>query len=105
MSRFTLDHPTRAGVRCEFGHDAGLGFFAEVFKDGRSKPTAVVDVFTLGRAVTLQEVLDFMVEHCFFSTDQLHEALAWIATDEDESWRPNGDVMRVVEVVARLRGV
>lgn len=103
MSRFRIDHPRDPDLRCEYGHDAHLGFFAETFVENRSKPTAVLDVFTLGRAVTLQDVLDFMVHHCFLTRDQLEEALAWIATEEDESWRPGEDVMRVVGVVMGLR--
>ena len=100
MSRVWIPHPSKPDIHFVAGHDHAVGpFFIEKFREGRDRPLKSLDMFTAGRAVTLQDILDFMIAEGVFTLDQLQEALAWIATDEDESWQPKRDVMRVVEIV------
>jgi hypothetical protein len=100
VSRHRLDHPTREGVYAEYGHDHMLGFFVEVFIDGRSKPIAVLDFFKLGRAVALDDCFAFMIEHGLFTREELEAALMAI---QDGTRVRSRKVQRVVEVAETLR--
>jgi hypothetical protein len=55
MSRFRVDHPTRQGIHVIAGVDHMLGFFIEVFREGRDRPIKTLDVFTNKSPVTLQQ--------------------------------------------------
>jgi hypothetical protein len=98
MSRFRVEHPSREGIHAVAGVDHALGFFVEVFREDRDKPIRSLDMFTAKRAVTLQDCFDFMIEHGFFTADQLRNALVFL---QDGAPRPKDT--RVVEVVVKFK--
>jgi hypothetical protein len=80
VSRFRIDHPPRKNVHAIYGHDPVLGFFVDVFMNGRDKPIASYDFFqpAFNRARPLMGCLDFLVEQEFFTADDLEDALAHV---------------------------
>jgi hypothetical protein len=101
MSRFRIDHPSKPDLYAEAGHDHMLGFFAETFIERRDKPKAVLDVFKLGRAVTLHDCFEFLISEHFVTRDDLEAALVWLQ-DGGREPRSRG-AMRVAEIVMSLR--
>jgi hypothetical protein len=101
MSRFRIDHPTRDRVHAIYGHDPVLGFFADMMREGRDKPTVSYDTWhpMFNRARPLLGCLDFLAAEGFFTGEQLEDALAVIADDLDVPAR----LVRVVEVIERLK--
>jgi hypothetical protein len=99
VSRFRLDHPTRHHVRAEYGHDAVVGFYADVMLGHRV--IASYDFFhaAFNRARPLLGCLDFLVSEDFFTGEDLEAALAVIADDFDVPAK----VARVVEVIERFK--
>jgi hypothetical protein len=93
MSRFRVDHPIRDHIHAIYGHDPVLGFFVDVFMEGRDKPLAAFDHFSpaFNRAQPLLGCLDFMVTEGFFTGDDLESALVVIADviDDDYFCRPD----------------
>lgn len=96
MSRIRIDHPLRPDLHCIAGVDHMLGFFIELHREGRDRPIKSLDMFKLGRPVTLQDCFEFLIEHGFFSTVELNDAL--IAIQDDEEDVPLG-VQRTIDVV------
>lgn len=96
MSRFRIEHPIKASIHCYAGHDHALGFFCEVFSEGRSRPIKSLDFFTAGKPVTLQDCFEFMIANEFFTRDDLEQALVAI---QDGTLVKSAKVLRVVEAV------
>jgi len=100
MSRFRIDHPTRPGAYAEYGHDHMLGFYAECFIDQRSKPTAVLDFFKLGRTVTLQDCFEFLIAEGLIDRADLETALTAM---QDSTRVRSRNVRRIVEIVGAFK--
>jgi hypothetical protein len=100
MSRFRIDHPTNPHLHVIAGADHMLGFFVELRREDRSRPIKSLDLFTLGRAVTLQDCFEFLIEHGFFTGEELHDAL--IAIQHGEEDVPSG-VHRVMDIVMEFK--
>jgi hypothetical protein len=75
MARFRIEHPKEPDLYAIGGHDHMLGFFCELYKEGRERPLKVLDVFKMGKAITLQDCFDFLVTEGFFTRDDLEETL------------------------------
>jgi hypothetical protein len=77
VARFQLDHPTREGVHAEYGFDAVVGFFVDVFREGSDKPIASYDSFhpLFNRARPLIGALDFLACEGFFDAEDLEDAI------------------------------
>lgn len=101
MSRHRISHPSKPNIHIIYGHDHMLGFFVELHREGRDKPIKTLDTFTLGRAVTLQDCLEFMISVGVFTRDQLQAALNFIQDGHPEPL-PQG-VARTVEVVVGFK--
>jgi hypothetical protein len=66
--------------------------------EGRSKALAALDFFKMGRPVTLDDCFRFMIDHGFFTREQLHDALVY---SHDGTPKPRN--MRVVNIVAEFK--
>jgi hypothetical protein len=75
MSRFRIEHPKKPDLYAIGGVDPTLGFFCEIFKEGRERPLESLDFFKKGTAVTLQDCFDLLSRNGFFRLDQLQEVL------------------------------
>jgi len=102
MSRFRIEHPTRENLHIIYGHDHMLGFFVEMFREGREKPLKSLDMFTHGKAVTLNDCFDFLISVGVFTRPELQQALALIQDGHPEPV-PQG-MARTVEVVMGFKG-
>ena len=76
-----------------------LGFFVEVFREGREKPITSIDFFTANKPATVQQCLDMLIDQGFFTSDELQETLALI---QDSTTVPN-TLQRVEGVVVGFR--
>ncbi len=77
-----------------------LGYFVELHRDGRSRPTSSLDAFTLGRPVTLQDCFDFLIAKGVIDRTDLEAALVAL---QDETPVSSRKVRRVVEVIEAFR--
>lgn len=100
MSRFRINHPSRSDTYSEAGVDHALGFFVSVHREGRGRPIKELDFFTRSKPVTLSDVFELLIQHEFFTREQLHDALVWL---QDGGREPSSDVMRVVEIIERFK--
>jgi hypothetical protein len=57
-------------------------------------------MFTLGRAVTLQAMFEFLIVENFMTRDDLEAALVYL---QDGGREPSKDVMRVVGIVMEFK--
>jgi len=97
MSRFRIEHPTDPKLHAIAGTDHVVGpFFVELHDNGRDRPIKSLDTFTLRRPVTLQDCFEFLIEHGFFTREDLEAAL--IAMQDGTRVRSR-TARRVVEVV------
>ena len=100
MSRHRIDHPTRETVHAYYGHDHAVGFFVEVFREGREKPIASIDFFTSNKPTTVQQCLELLINQGFFTEAELQDTLAHL---QDSTSVPN-TLQRVEGVVVGFRG-
>lgn len=98
MSRFKIKHPSTEDVYAAAGMDHAVGMFCEVFREDRIAPIASVDIFTLGRPVTMSDCFELLMEFAFFTEEGLHEALVFLQDAE-----PDPQDMRVVNIITEFR--
>ena len=100
MSRFRVEHPTREGTYAMYGHDRFLGFFVEVFRDGRESPIKSLDTFTNeNKPVHLIDCLDLLASEGFFlgGHGSLEDALLYYKHEEPE--HGTAEALRIVKVI------
>jgi len=100
MARHRIDHPADDNLHACVGHDHAVGFFAEVFKGRRDKPIACIDLLSVGEPATVQQCLDLLMEHEFFSRADLETALVAI---QDGTRIRSSKLAKVVEVVVAMK--
>jgi hypothetical protein len=100
MSRFKIDHPNNPELHVIAGHDHMLGYFVELHRNGRPCPIKSLDMFTLGRAVTLQDCFEFLIDLRVIDRPDLEAALMAM---QDGTRVRSKRVRRVVEVVERFK--
>jgi hypothetical protein len=98
MSRFRIEHPTRENLHAYAGHDHMLGFFVELFREGRESPIKSLDTFSNGnKLVNLIDCLDFLASNGFFSHESLEDALLYWKHEESE--HGTAEALRIVKVI------
>jgi hypothetical protein len=75
LSRFRISHPAHEELYAIAGHDHMLGYFCELYKEGRERPLKGFDVFKLKKPVTLNDCFDFLITEAFFTRGDLEETL------------------------------
>jgi hypothetical protein len=101
MSRFRIDHPTDPKLHAIAGKDHAVGpFFIELYRDGRSRPIKSLDMFALGRPVTLQDCFEFLIAEGLVERSDLEAALT--AMQDGKRVRAKR-VRRVVEIVEAFK--
>jgi hypothetical protein len=100
VSRFRINHPINQSIYVIAGHDHMLGYFAELHREGRDRPIKSLDMFTLGRSVSLQDCFEWLIEHGVI--DRLDLEAALIAMQEGTRARSKR-VRRVVEIVETFK--
>jgi len=97
VSRFTLDHPLKPTITAAYGHDHAVGFFCEIFREGRVRPIKTLDVFTTNEPVDLIDCLDFLATNGFYAHEHLEDALLFMR-DEDER-HGTEEAMLIVKII------
>ena len=98
MSRFLIQHPTREGIHAYAGVDHMLGFFVEIFREGRESPIKSLDTFTNeNKPVHLIDCLDLLASEGFFSHEDLEDALLHFKHEEPE--HGTAEALRIVKVI------
>jgi hypothetical protein len=102
VSRFRVDHPSDPNLHVIAGVDHMLGLFVELCRTGRSRPIKTLDFFTAGKPVTMSACFEFLIEHGFFTRDDLEDALTAVADDTNPKDLPSG-IARTVDVVMSFK--
>jgi hypothetical protein len=77
------------------------GFVASVDREGRGRPIKELDFFTQGKPVTMNDIFEFLIEHEFFTRDQLEVTLVYL---QDGGRKPRSrSVIRVAEIVMEMK--
>jgi hypothetical protein len=101
MSRFRIDHSTDPKLHAMAGVDHAVGpFFVELYREGRDRPIKSLDMFTLGRSVTLQDAIEFLIAERLIDRADLEAALMVM---QDGTRVRSKRVRRVVEVVEAFK--
>jgi hypothetical protein len=100
MSRFRIDHPINRDLHAIGGHDHMLGFFVELHREGRDRPIKALDMFTIGRSVTLQDAFDFLIAEGLIDRADLEAALISM---KDGTRMRSKKVRRVVKIVEAFK--
>lgn len=80
-----------------------IGFFTEIFADGREKPIKTLDTFTNGnKTVMLIDCLDFLAgQGGFFSHESLEDALLFMRDEEPE--HGTAEALKIVKVIESFK--
>ena len=97
MSRFLIQHPTKPEIHAYYGHDHAVGFFVEIFREGREAPIKILDEFTADRPLALIDALDLLANQGFFSHEDLEDALLFMRDEEPE--HGTEEALKIVKVI------
>ena len=102
MSSFRVEHPTKPEVYAYAGHDHMIGFFVEIFREGRESPIKSLDTFTNGnKPVHLIDCLDFLASNGFFAHESLEDALLYFKHEEPE--HGTAEAIAIVSIIESFK--
>jgi len=101
--RATLQHPDNPKKVARYGWDRALSWWVEVRQEGRLP--VEYDALTVGEMTSVARLLAILVEHGFFTEDDLHEAQQWLVEVDEVDEVEDPGAQRAAEVLVTLRHV
>ena len=102
MSRHRIAHPEKPGVLALYGLNGALSWWAEV-RASSGRILAEFDALSCGVPTSPAGILGVLVQHGFFSEDDILEAREWLAEFEKVEEIDDEGARRAAKVITNLK--